>query len=114
MQAVIKNSGRILVGNLTVADSIFCRMKGLLGKEGLPDGEGLWIKPCNSVHSFGMKFTIDVIFLNKEQRVITIKSELKPNRLTAIYFGASSVLELPAGSAREAQLSVGDVIDFAA
>jgi len=114
MKAVLNNSGRVLVGNLTVADSIFSRMKGLLGKDKLSTGDGLWIKPCKGVHTFGMKFAIDVIFLNRNQRVIAIKNDLKPNRITAIYFGALTVLELPADTARELQLSIGDVIDFVA
>lgn len=114
MRAVINNSGRVLVGNLTVADSIFSRMKGLLGKDSLSEGEGLWIKPCKGVHTVAMNFAIDVIFLNRDQRVIAIKNDLKPNRMTTIYSGAATVLELPAGSARDAQLSIGDVIDFAA
>lgn len=112
MQAIITNSGRVLVGNLTVADSIFSRMKGLLGKDVLSEGEGLWIKPCKGVHTFGMKFAIDVIILNREQRVIAIKNELKPHRMTTIYSGASTVLELPAATARNAKLSIGDVINF--
>lgn len=114
MRAVINNSGRALVGNLTVADSIFSRMKGLLGRDVLSKGEGLWIRPCKGVHTFGMKFAIDVIILNREQCVIAIMNELKPNRMTAIYYSAATVLELPAATARDAQLSVGDVIDFVA
>jgi uncharacterized membrane protein (UPF0127 family) len=114
MRAVINNSGRVLVGNLTVADSIFSRMKGLLGKKELSQGEGLWIRPCKGVHTFGMKFAIDVIILNRQQCVIAIKHELKPNRMTTIYPGAATVLELPVASARDAQLSVGDVINFVA
>lgn len=112
MRAVINNSERTLVGNLTVADSIFSRMKGLLGKNILSEGEGLWIRPCKGVHTFGMKFAIDVIILNREQRVIAIKNELKPNRITTIYSDAATVLELPAATARDAKLSIGDVINF--
>lgn len=114
MKAVICKSDIELVGNLMVADSIFTRMKGLLGKDSLPRGSGLWLKPCKGVHTFGMRFTIDVVFLDRENRVIEVISELKPNRMTTIFPHAATVLELPASMVSEAKLAKGDIIDFQA
>lgn len=112
MKVIIRNSNKELVGNLMVADSIFTRMKGLLGRDSLPEGNGLWLKPCNGVHTFGMKFSIDVVMLDKENRVIEIKKDLKPNRITTINFGAATVLELPATMTAAVDLKKGDVLDI--
>lgn len=114
MKIIICNSNKVLVGNLMVADSIFARMKGLLGLTSFPKGSGIWLKPCKGVHTLGMKFAIDVIFMDRENRVIKIIKELKPNRITAIYSGAATVLELPAYTASESGLSTGDVIEMIA
>lgn len=111
-RVVIRNSGQELVGNLIVADSILTRMKGLLGKDSLQSGSGLLLKPCKGVHTFGMRFAIDVVILDRENRVIAIKNRLKPNRMTAIYLSATTVLELPAATASAAKLSVGDFIEI--
>src|SRR5512138_71546 len=98
MKALIGYSGIELVGNLMVADSILTRMKGLLGRDSLPHGSGLWLKPCKGVHTFGMKFAIDVVFLDRDNRVIETISGLKPNRMTAVYAQAATVLELPSST----------------
>ena len=73
-------------------------------------GEALWIKPCMSIHTFFMKFPIDVIFLNKRNQMIAAKRNLKPNRLTRLYPKAISVLELPAGVLEATDTRVGDEI----
>jgi uncharacterized membrane protein (UPF0127 family) len=98
VKAIDSTSGKELAPNLSVADTFFTRLKGLLGKNELPHGEGLWIKPCNSVHTFGMKFPIDVVFLDKDNRVVGLVNTLRPNRISRLYSGASSVIELPAGT----------------
>ena len=110
MYATVCNPERELARRLIVADSLFRRMKGLLGRASLAADEGLWICPCNSVHTFGMKFPIDVVFLDAGKRVIALSENLLPNRLTRIHFKAASVLELPAGTIRDVSLTIGDEI----
>jgi uncharacterized membrane protein (UPF0127 family) len=66
MKAYNLRNGKELSDNVTVADSLFKRMKGLLGRSGMSAGEALWIKPCMSVHTFFMRFPIDVVFLSKK------------------------------------------------
>lgn len=110
MKAVICKSGMELVGNLMVADSIFTRMKGLLGRDSLPEGSGLWLKPCKGIHTFGMKFAIDIVFLDREKRVVEVMSEIGPNRVTAIYSNAATVLELPAKTLSGTNLLKGDML----
>lgn len=88
-------------------------MKGLLGKTEMLAGEALWIRPCISIHTFLMRFPIDVIFLNKSNQVIAAIKNLKPNRLTRLYPKAVSVLEVPAGVLQVTDTRVGDEIKIA-
>lgn len=112
MKAINITSKKELADNLTLARGILKRMKGLLGRVELPAGEALLIKPCNSVHTIGMRFPIDVIFLDKKNMVVAVKKNLLPNRLTRIYFRAASVLELPCGIIDNTLTNIGDEIAF--
>lgn len=111
MKAVDMTSGKVLAPDLAVADTLWGRIKGLLGRSDLPAGAGLWIKPCNSVHTFGMKFTIDVLFIDKQKRVVGVAKDLRPNRISRIYSRASSVIELPAGTIAAADTATGNRIE---
>ena len=113
MKAINIRTHKELATNVIVADNLFTRMKGLLGKKELPFGEALWIKPCFSVHTFFMKFPIDVIFLNKTNQVIAAVSNLTPNRMTRLYPQSFSVLELPPGTIVASNTVVGDKIEIA-
>jgi uncharacterized protein len=113
MIATNLRTGKELANNVRVADNIFTRMKGLLGKKELPIGEALWIKPCFSVHTFFMRFPIDVLFLNKKNQVIAAVTSLTPNRLTRLYTQSFSVLELPIGTIDASNTKTGDIIEFA-
>jgi uncharacterized membrane protein (UPF0127 family) len=112
MKAYNLRTGKELSNNVAVADTLLKRMKGLLGKSTMLTGEALLIKPCISIHTFFMKFPIDVIFLTKRNHVITVIRNLKPNRLTRLYPKAVSVLELPAGVLQVTDTGVGDEIEI--
>jgi uncharacterized membrane protein (UPF0127 family) len=86
-------------------------MRGLLGRRGLPPGEGLLLHPAGSIHTFFMRFVIDAVFLDREQRVVRIASHLRPWR-TAAGKDSRSVLELAAGEAARLGLAAGDVLRF--
>ena len=96
---------------LEVAGSNVERSKGLLGRNELLPGEGMWIIPCEAVHTFFMKFPIDLIYLDKKLRVKKVRRDMKAWRISAC-FRAHSVLELPAGTIRETQTQCGDVLEF--
>ena len=113
MRAYNLRNGKELSNSVAVADSLLKRMKGLLGKKEMLNGEALWIKPCISIHTFFMKFPIDVVFLNKKNRVIATISNLQPNRIARFYLQAISVLELPAGVLKATDTRVGDEIEIA-
>lgn len=87
------------------------RRKGLLGREGLDNGEGLWIVPCEAVHTFGMRFAIDLVYLDRKRRVIKTRSQVRPWRVSAC-LRAHSVIELAAGTIRKTRTMRGDTIVF--
>ena len=112
MNALNIRNGKQLADNVTVADNLFSRMKGLLGKRDMMSGEALWIKPCISVHTCLMKFSIDVLFLSRRNHVIAAITNLQPNRMTRLYLKSASVLELPAGVLETTDTRVGDEIEI--
>jgi uncharacterized protein len=81
-----------------VADRFWLRARGLLGRRRLEGGEGLLIRPCRAVHTFGMGYPIDVAFLDEEGTIVATYIRLAPNRRTGRHSGASYALELPAGT----------------
>jgi uncharacterized protein len=101
----------VLAESLQVADTGRTRRKGLLGRLSLFSGEGLWIIPCESVHTFFMGFAIDLVYLDREKRIRKLRSDVVPWRLSAC-LSAHSVLELPSGTIRAARTELGDVLDF--
>jgi uncharacterized membrane protein (UPF0127 family) len=96
---------------MEVADSGPKRNKGLLGRDGLRSGEGLWIIPCEAVHTFWMRFPIDLVYLDSKKSIQKLVSDVPPWRLSACIW-AHSVLELPAGTIRMTQTQPGDKLDF--
>lgn len=113
MKAYIERSGISLADDVETAASLFRRFKGLLGRSSLPDGHALWLRPCNGIHTFGMRFSIDVVVLDRSMKVSAIHPELHPNRMTPLYPYGSSVLELSSGAVRTAGLMLEDRIMFA-
>jgi uncharacterized protein len=102
-------SGRIVCDRCTLARDPLTRMRGLLGRRGLPPGEGLLLHPAGSIHTFFMRFPIDAVFLDREQRVVRIAPHLGPWR-TAAGKRAKFVLELAAGEAARVGVAPGDVL----
>jgi len=86
-----------LADNALIADSFLKRMRGLLGKRTFTYGQALVLKPCNSLHTYFMRFAIDVIFVNKNNSVVKIVNNLKPFRLSPVCLGSKFVIELPSG-----------------
>jgi uncharacterized membrane protein (UPF0127 family) len=97
-----------LIPRLEVAASMWPRMRGLLGRDGLAGDEALWIQRCGSVHTFFMKFPIDLIFLDREMVVTKTFAKVVPFRLIWPGFRADSVVELQAGFLEKNPVRVGD------
>ena len=99
-----------LSDNAVIADTLSARIKGLLGRKKLGEGEALVIKPCNSVHNFFMRFSIDLLFVDRQDRIVKIVQAMPPFRLSSISLNASYVIELPAGIISSTQTKIGDRI----
>jgi uncharacterized protein len=104
---VLAREGDVVCDRCEMADGFFTRMRGLLGRRGLPRGHGLLIEPTWSVHTWFMRFPIDVVFLDRELTVLKVRTHMRPWR-TAARFRARSVLELAAGECDRLRLEVGD------
>lgn len=102
---------RALATEVELATSSGKRSKGLLGRRGLQPGEGLWIVPCESVHTFGMQFALDLVYLDRQHRIRKIRRNVPPWRVSAC-LTAHSVLELAAGAIRDDDAQTGDAVEF--
>lgn len=94
-----------------VADRGSARNKGLLGRTSLAPGSGLWIVPCESVHTFFMKFPIDLVYIDREKRVKKVRRNVGPWRLSAC-LSAHSIIELPIGVIESSQTMPGDQLEL--
>lgn len=97
-----------VASTLRLADNVWTRFVGLQFARELPEGHGLLLRPCNSVHMFFMRFPIDVVFLTKDLVVERLLPNLKPWRVSPVVLKAYQTLELPAGTIEQRGLSVGD------
>jgi len=107
-----KTKNVVLAKKVVVANSPLKRMIGLLGRKSLDAQEALIIKPCNAIHTFFMRFPIDIIFLSKNNEVVKVISDIPPFRLSPICFKSNFVIELPAGTILSSKTSLGDKIDI--
>lgn len=109
----VENPARksVLATSLEVADTSAQRNKGLLGRDALAPGEGLWIRPCEAVHTFWMRFPIDLVYLDRKKRIRKLVSAVPAWRVSACLH-AHSVLELPPGTIRGSGTQVGDTLEF--
>jgi uncharacterized protein len=101
----------MLADHASVANTSATRRTGLLKHTGLEPGDGLWIVPCEGVHTFAMKFTIDVLFLSKKHKVLKIRPNMQKRRI-AFSLLAHSVLELPAGTLERTDTQKGDQLQL--
>lgn len=97
----------LLIEKMQIADNFYTRMKGLLTHQRFTEIEGMLITPCNCVHTFGMRFPIDIVFIDKHRRVISSRKNVNKNRVAGV-FKAKHTLELPAGKLECLAIRAGD------
>lgn len=101
----------VLAEEAEVAETPASRRRGLLGMDRLPEGGGLLIVPCRQVHTFGMRFPIDVVFIDEALKAVRLVERLRPGRLSPFVLRSRAVLELPAGTLERTGTRVGDHLD---
>jgi uncharacterized membrane protein (UPF0127 family) len=111
-QVTVRVHDRVVCERCLVADRPWARMRGLLGRSSLPRGEAILLRPAASIHTFFMRFPIDVVFVDENSRVIRIAHRLEPWR-TAAKRSAAAVLELAAGECERRGLHEGDELQLA-
>ena len=94
------------------ADNFFTRLVGLLKRTHLGPEEALWLMPSKGIHTIGMKFPIDVLFLTKDNEVIGLISGMLPYRISSVHFRGYSVVELPNGTIRKSRTELGDKLEI--
>lgn len=105
--------GRIVARTLLTAFDSKSRKKGLLGRDSLPEGSALIIAPCQAIHTFSMRFVIDVLFVSKDGRVLKVRQAVPPRRI-AVSLRAFAVVELPAGAIERSGTQAGDRLQVCA
>jgi|HubBroStandDraft_5_1064220.scaffolds.fasta_scaffold70560_2 uncharacterized membrane protein (UPF0127 family) len=111
LQAFNVTRKTLLASRVEVAGTGAKRTKGLLGRKGMASGEALWIVPCEAVHTIGMKFSLDLVYLDREKRVRKVRRNVPPWRLSGC-LTAHSVLELAGGTVDESMAQPGDTIEL--
>jgi uncharacterized membrane protein (UPF0127 family) len=113
-QAFNKTRQLYLASDLTVAQTHWSRLRGLLGvsPDDFRNGSGLWIRPCHGVHTLAMRFPIDVVYLNRAGTVVHVEHNLQPWRFSPIRMQAASVLELPSHTVARTETALGDSIEI--
>jgi hypothetical protein len=110
---VINATRRTLLGeHIRVAETGLTRIVGLLGESELLPGDGLLIVPSQSIHTWGMRFPIDIAVLDDEWKVIAVRPALRPFRMTRLFWKAAAVLELPSGRLHSTSTRVGDTMEL--
>ena len=107
-----KTKSSVVASKVRMATTFLARLKGLLGTDCLNDGEALYLKPCNSIHMFGMKYPIDAVFLNDKLIVVALVKEIQPGEYSKRYKEASACLELPAGTVERFEIEEGDQLEW--
>jgi uncharacterized protein len=110
---VVNRTREVLLGDrVRTASTFLSRLVGLLGTAAIAEGEGLWIVPCRSVHTLGMRYPIDVAFLDARGVVVGILEGLPPNRVGRVFRDARGALELRAGTLAATGTAPGDRLEF--
>ena len=110
---VVNRTRETLLGDkVRTAGTFLSRLVGLLGTAAIAEGGGLWIAPCRSVHTLGMRYPIDVAFLDARGVVVGIQEGLPPNRIGRFFRDARGALELRAGTLAATATATGDRLEF--
>jgi len=103
-------AGTVVAEQVEVADTVVSRFLGLMFRSELPQGHGLALRPCSSIHMFFMRFAVDVLFVDGDGRVLRVLESIRPWRASSVVRGAKAAIELPAGTAALTGVGAGTVV----
>lgn len=112
MKITNKTKGILLAQSAEVADNPFSRLKGLIGTKGLSEGQALIIRPSNSIHTFFMGFPIDVLFVDRQDKVLAALKKIKPWRVSPVFWKGFYVVEFPGGLIEKSGTAAGDQLEL--
>ena len=104
--------GTVLAERVAIAESLLARTRGLLGTRVLPRSDALLLRPCRQVHSFFMRYALDLVFVDRRGRVLLTRQNFRTNRISPLVLRATAVLELAAGTLASTPTEAGDVLSF--
>lgn len=111
MKLINRNTGEVILNEVALADTFIKRFMGLMGKKELRSGTGLKIDPCNSIHTFNMRFPIDVVFLSKDHEVMKVVHGMKPGKVGSVVKKARYVIEANSNEF-SSKVKIGDYLEL--
>ena len=112
MKLINKTNNTIISENVMVANTYLKRLRGLMFTKELPDQSALYIIPCNEIHTFNMKYSIDVLYLDRNNNILAIDEEITPGKIGKRVKNAVSVVELPSGKVKRVSVKIGQAVVF--
>ena len=112
LRVVDADKGAVISERVEAATAFFSRLRGLLGRKSLGAGEGMLLRPANSIHTFFMAFPIDVIFLDRSNKVVHLIPDMRPNHVSPLVRHGHTVIELPTGTIARSETTIGDQIQI--
>jgi uncharacterized membrane protein (UPF0127 family) len=110
LRLVNMDNGEMIAEFIEPAETFFTRLKGLMFREELSNDGGLYLHPCKSIHTFFMKFPIDVLYLDKEWKIVGMEEQLEPGKMGGHFKGVASVIELASGSIEKNDIQEGQIV----
>lgn len=112
MKLINKTTNEVISENLMTADSFLKRLKGLMFTKELPEQDALHIIPCNEIHMFFMNYSIDVLYLDREKKIVHMDEGMQPGKIGKKVKNAVSVVELPNGWIKTKSIKIGQTVEL--
>ncbi|MFD1707626.1 DUF192 domain-containing protein [Siminovitchia sediminis] len=112
MKLMMANEHQVLADHVEAADTFWKRFRGLMGRKSLPERTAIYLTPCRSIHTFFMRFSIDVIYLDKNNHIVGLEEHLQPGKTGRNVKHARSVIEMPAGTIQASSIVEGQTVVF--
>lgn len=112
MRLVNRDNGQVIADSIESATTFFTRLKGLMFRQQLSNGGGLYLHPCKSIHMFFMKFPIDVLYLDKDWKIVGMEEQLEPGKIGKVFPNVVSVIELGSGSIQKYDIKAGQIVEL--